>query len=106
MLAEEVISEYVKRGLRHAEHLKLDKNYWTFINKLELAAALSDDERHDKWVWPAIRELNQIRYRYGHSLEPKGTAKLEKSIIESVTKHSPKGSVTQPLSFQVQYYCC
>ncbi|MOA26851.1 hypothetical protein D3C78_1476790 [compost metagenome] len=56
-----------------------------------MAKAVSDDERHDKWVWAGLKKLNDIRNSYSHNLEPREITAKELEIIKFVENHTQKG---------------
>ncbi len=68
LLCEECLNEYLKFLLPHYECLSGAR--LQVSTKIDLAKAVSDDERYDKWIWTGIKKLNSVRNGYAHSLEP------------------------------------
>ena len=89
LLAEEILTEYIVRKIKHSEHLSLTDNHWGFVNKLELAWALSSDKHHQMWIWSSLKKLNAVRNKYSHSLEPKGVDKISKDLHDSISLNVP-----------------
>ena len=90
LISEEIVSDYIRFKLSHPEHISFEGSTWKYINKLELAASLSSDQNHDKWVWSSLKKLNKIRNNMSHSLEPKNLSRDRDDFFKSVKPHLPE----------------
>jgi len=89
LLAEELLVDYIIRNIAHSEHINFEKSYWSFINKIELASSISNNQYHDVWVWTSLKKLNSLRNKISHGLEPKGLEKVILDFESSVKPHAP-----------------
>jgi len=89
LLAEELLSDYISLKVGHPEHLQLEKNHWSFANKVELASSLASDQHHNIWVWTALKKLNTLRNKLSHGLEPKGVENTIDEFKNAVAPHAP-----------------
>ncbi|WP_445364412.1 hypothetical protein ACJJIQ_09135 [Microbulbifer sp. ANSA003] len=74
LLLEELITEILQEKLRQIEENPLGvkvTDRWMFSKKLEALWLLVNEEWFD-YDWKALKELNEIRNKMAHCLEPKG----------------------------------
>jgi hypothetical protein len=86
LLSEEIMHSLMKKKLPHPEYIVSAR--MTYSQTVSLCQAISDDERHDKWVWNGLKKLNNIRNHYSHSLEPTNIRKKELEFIGYVKTNS------------------
>ena len=88
LVSEEIMNDLISSMLPHPEHIQ--KSRLNYAQILNLAKSVSDDERHDKWVWAGLKKLNEIRNSYSHSLEPKEIETKENELVTLVETHTSK----------------
>ncbi|NQD94080.1 hypothetical protein HP532_15635 [Pseudomonas sp. CrR25] len=89
LLSEELMNDLINKILPHPEHIKNCR--FNYSQTLSLAKAVSDDERHDKWVWSGLKKLNDIRNAYSHNLEPEKINDKEAEFTRFIEEYTSKG---------------
>jgi hypothetical protein len=64
------------------------------VYRIKLAQSFFPAEKH-LWVWKALEQLNTLRNRVAHSIEPKGKDNIMKNVVELVPGASSKESSLQ-----------
>ena len=90
LLLEEAMTEWIDAEIESSNPLNIDPKKLSFSAKLNLLWALSKSSVNDE-EWLGIKQLNLLRNKMSHSLEPKG---LEQEILKLQRAILPLSSFT------------
>ncbi len=101
LLLEEIITEILKVKLKdNPLNLKVSDK-WMYAKKLEMFWALVQGEFDGKF-WGALKEINTIRNKMAHALEPNGIDERIQNFIDSFKDH-PLYIASKHDSLNLQY---
>jgi hypothetical protein len=86
LLIEEEINAIIGSRLINAEVL-LGEERFESTYRIRLAKSFFDHE-FQPWLWKALFQLNKLRNRVAHNIDPKGREDLMTNIIETVPHSS------------------
>lgn len=82
LLMEEQINAILRKRLRNPEVLLAEEKFESFYRVL-LAQSLFVPN-HQLWMWRALCQLNKLRNRIAHQIDPKGRESIMEDIIHSI----------------------
>jgi hypothetical protein len=83
LLIEELLTELLKKKLIKSNPLDIDVSRMLFAQKLNYCWALTQEDINIE-VWGFLKELNAIRNKMAHAVEPKGIDEKINSFYEQV----------------------
>ncbi len=82
LLIEEQVNALLHARLRNSQVL-LSEERFESVYRIRLAQSFFEPDFHP-WLWRALLQLNKLRNRVAHSIDPKGRAQLMEDIVNTV----------------------
>jgi hypothetical protein len=82
LLLEEQVNALLEARLQNASALLAEERFESYY-RIKLAQAFFPDGSHN-WVWRALMQMNKLRNRVAHRIEPKGRDNLIKDIVSNI----------------------
>jgi hypothetical protein len=99
LLIEEQINAIVRERLKSPDALLAEERFES-IYRILLAQAFFEPD-HLPWLWRAILQLNKLRNRVAHSIDPKGRDNIMQDIVKSIPTTVKAGSLPLQDSFEL-----
>lgn len=82
LLIEEQINALIRERLKCPDPLLAEERFES-IYRIRLAQAFFEQD-HLPWLWHAVVQLNKLRNRVAHSIDPKGRDNIMEDIVRSI----------------------
>ena len=93
LLIEEQVNALIRERLKNAEVLLSEERFESFYRICLAEAFFSPD--FQPWLWHALTQLNKLRNRVAHHIEPKGLDNIIEDLIRSIPGDIGKDAPTR-----------
>lgn len=86
LIAEELLNEYIQEMVPNPKYILGVDARTHFGEKMKFSQCISPTGRDDRWIWQGLRNLNQLRNAFAHSLKPDQAVldKAKKKFIKQI----------------------
>ena len=70
LIAEELLNDYIEVMVPNPNYVLGPNARTHFGEKLKFSQSISPAGRDDRWIWQGLKNLNQLRNAFAHSLNP------------------------------------
>jgi hypothetical protein len=99
LLIEEQINALIRERLESPDTLLAEERFES-IYRIRLAQSFFERD-HAPWLWHAVVQLNKLRNRVAHSIDPKGRENIMLDVVQSVPMTA--GKDTRPLQDRFEF---
>ena len=96
LLIEEEVNAILRARLKNPESI-LSEERFESIYRIRLAQGFFEPD-FQPWLWHALTQLNKLRNRVAHSIDPKGRENIMEDIVEAVPGAGGKDEDTRSRS--------
>ena len=90
LLIEEQVNALLRERLKNPDMLLGEERFESFY-RICLAQSFFEPD-HWPWMWRALSQLNKLRNRVAHQIDPKGRDNIMEDIIQSIPSTAGKDS--------------
>ena len=99
LLVEEQVNALIRERLANADVL-LGEERFESVYRIRLAQSFFPED-HLPWMWHALLQLNKLRNRVAHSIDPKGLENIMEDVIQSIPMTA--GKDVRPLQDRFEF---